>query len=95
MARMISVLVPTARPGGKEIPMAPRVQDLNDKVVGLLWNNKPNGDVLLLRIKEQLSQRFRIAGTDWHQGRKSAADDAAIIEELVSNADLVVNAVGD
>ena len=95
MPETITVLVPTAKAGGKEIPVAPRVHDLNDKVVGLLWNNKPNGDFLLLRIAEQLAQRFRLTTTDVHEGRKSAADDTAVLEEVMSNSDVVVNAIGD
>ncbi len=95
MTKKITVLVPTAKPARQEIPIAPRVQDLNDKVVGLLWNDKPNGDILLLRIKEQLSQRFHLAGTVWQHGRRAGADDTAIIEELTSNTDLVINAMAD
>lgn len=95
MPKTITVLVPTAKAGGKDIPVAPRVHDLNDKVVGLLWNNKPNGDFLLLRIAEQLSQKFRLTTTDIYEGRRSAANDAAIMEELMSNSDVVINAIAD
>ncbi|MBM2824513.1 MAG: hypothetical protein HW402_177 [Dehalococcoidales bacterium] len=91
----ITVLVPTAKPGGKEIPIAPRVQDLNDKIVGLLWNGKPNGDILLFSIKEQLSRRFHLAGTDWQEGRRGGIDDTPIFEELASHADVVINATAD
>ena len=94
-AKTITVLDPTVKPGVKEISLAPRVHDLNGKVVGFLWNGKPNGDILLLRIKEQLSQRFRLAGTNWHQGRTAAADDAPIIDELTRTSDLVINGQGD
>ena len=93
--KIITVLVPTAKARVKEISIAPRVHDLNDKVIGFLWNGKPNGDILLLRIKEQLSQRFRFAGTDWHQGNTDKADDTSTIEELARTSDLVINAIGD
>ncbi len=91
----ITVLVPTAQPGGKEIPIAPRVNDLNGKVVGLLWNGKPNGDILLLGIKELLAQKFHLAGTDWQEGRRGGIDDTPIFEELASHADVVINAIAD
>ncbi len=95
MTKTITVLDPTGKPRFKEIPIATRVHDLNDKVVGFLWNDKPNGDILLLRIKEQLSQKFRLAGTNWHRGRRAPGDYTTSIEELTRTSDLVINAIGD
>ena len=96
VTKTIAVLDPTAKPRAKEISTPPRLQDINDKVVGFLWNTKPNGDILLLRIKEQLSQRFRLAGTSWQQKAITAGPaEAAIIEELANTADVVINAIGD
>jgi len=96
VTKTITVLDPTSTHGGKEISTAPRVNDLNNKVVGFLWNTKPNGDLLLLRIIERLSQRFRLAGTNWHQKPgASVPADAAIIEELAQTSDLVITATGD
>ncbi len=96
MRKTIAVLVPTARPRVKEVSIAPPVHDLNDKVLGFLWNSKPNGDILLRRIEELLSRRFHLAGTRWHQKPSVAlAADAAAIEELTSTADVVINAIGD
>ncbi|MFC2005399.1 hypothetical protein ACFLVG_00335 [Chloroflexota bacterium] len=94
--KTIDVLVPTAKSRTEEISIPPRIHDLNDKVVGFLWNSKANADILLLRIKEQLSQRFRLAGTDWQQkpGVGGPAP-AAIIEELIRTSDLVINASCD
>ena len=96
VTKTITVLDPTAKPGVKEISIAPRVHDLNDKVIGFLWNTKPNADLLLLRIKEQLSQRFHLAGTTWQQKIGAAVSAPAdIIEELAQTSDLVINAIGD
>ncbi len=96
ITKTITVLDPTARPRIKEISIAPRVHDLNDKVLGFLWNGKPNGDLLLLRIKEQLSKRFQLAGTNWHEKRGAAISaEAAAIEELTHTSALVINAIGD
>lgn len=92
----IYVLDPTGKPRVKEVSSAPRVHDLNDKVAGFLWNIKPNGDILLLRIKEQLSRRFHFAGTRWHQKSGPAVSaDTAILEELARTCDVIINAVGD
>ncbi len=94
--KTIAVLDPTAKPRPKEVIRPHQLNDLNGKVVGFLWNTKPNGDILLLRIKEQLSQRYRLAGTEWREkGGTSVAAEAAIIEALVKTSDVVVNAIGD
>ncbi len=94
--KSITVLDPTGEPVAKEIPTTLRLHDLNDKAFGFLWNTKPNGDVLLLRIKEQLSQRFHVAGFTWRQKSIAAGPtDITIMEELLSTSDLVINAIGD
>ena len=96
--KTIIVLDPTVDPAVQEATqaLAPRVSSLNDKILGILWNRKPNGDVLLLRIKEQLSQRFNFKGSNWRE--KPAAEnsaDIATLEELARTSDLVINALGD
>ena len=37
---------------------APRLADLHRKTIGLFWNGKPNGDILLDAIGKLLKQRF-------------------------------------
>jgi hypothetical protein len=37
---------------------APRLKDLNNKKIGLHWNEKPRGDIALQRVKENLEERF-------------------------------------
>lgn len=96
MPETIVVLNPTAKPKVNNIPMAPKVRDLNGKAVGFLWNTKPNGDILLKEIKEQLSQKFHLAGTNWYQKEAVAipAPDKTI-NGLIDSSDLVINAVSD
>lgn len=96
MSKTITVLDPTAKPKVTNVPMAPRVRDLNGKAIGFFWNTKPNADILLLRIQEQLSQRFLPAGTNWHQKQvASIAAEDTTINELVNTSDLVIIAIGD
>ena len=95
MTKTITVLVPTAKSKVEGISGAPRILDLNDKAIGFLWNRKPNGDILLRRIKEQLSQRFHFTATYWHEGNTDKADDISIIEELARTSNMVINAIGD
>jgi hypothetical protein len=94
--RTIAVLNPTARPKAKDISSASRIRDLNGKVIGFLWNNKPNGDLLLGSIEKLLLERFQLSGVKWYQKQVLAnSADAGIIEELALTSDLVVSAISD
>ena len=55
---VITVLNPTGRAGGRNLSVASRPVDLNGRVLGILWNGKPNGDILLGRIRDALARRF-------------------------------------
>ena len=94
--KTIAVLSPTTKPNIKDIPIAPRIHDLDGKVIGFLWNSKPNGDLLLTSIKERLLERFQISGVKWHQKHSLAAPaDTNDITELALASDMVINAIGD
>ncbi|MFC2068930.1 hypothetical protein ACFLTP_08005 [Chloroflexota bacterium] len=94
--KTITVLDPTVQPQVTKNSLAPRLHDLNDKVIGFLWNQKSNGDILLLSIKEQLSQKFHLAGTVWQQKSLAAIPaDATIVGELIHSSDVVINGQGD
>ena len=55
MANTIEVFVPTAEAKIKKLAVNPRIHDLTGKVLGFLWNEKPNGDILLKRLREQIT----------------------------------------
>ena len=96
MERTIKVLDPTAKSRVKEIQANTPSQDLNGKVIGFMWNHKPNGDILLNRIKEELSRRFNLAGTVWkHWEGGGSGPEASILDEMAASADMVVIAIGD
>ena len=95
-ADIITILNPTNVPMTKRIYRSSQPHGLNNKVLGLLWNSKPNGDVMLLRIRDQLSQRFHLAGISWHQKSIQATPaDMATIEKLANVSNLVINAIGE
>jgi hypothetical protein len=96
VAETITILDPTAERRETKSSTSPRIQDLNDQVLGFLWNSKPNGDILLQRIKELLDQDFRIAGSNWYEKPiASIPADAATIEAMAKDSDLLINAIGD
>ena len=51
----------------KPIPHARRIQDLNNKKVGLYWNHKARGNVALDRVKELLSERYKGMTFEWFE----------------------------
>jgi hypothetical protein len=97
MAKIIEVLVPTAEPTVEKFLVNPRAQDLNGKVIGFLWDEKPNGDFLLKYLKKQISRNYKVVGTEWAQvnGVHIAAEDAPEVQQIANVADMVIIAIGD
>ena len=94
--KTVTLLDPTSKAREKKLKMAVRPDNLEGKVVGFLLNSKPNGNLLLLRTKELLSQKFRIASTNWLEKPEAGIPATAdTMDELTRTADLVINAVGD
>ena len=54
----LSVLNPVAEAKTEKVELAPRLTDLSGKTIGLLWNAKSGGDVLLEQNAELLKQRY-------------------------------------
>jgi hypothetical protein len=97
MTDTIEVFVPTAEPKVKKLAVNPRVHDLNSKVLGLLWNEKPNGDILLKRLREQITRKYKQVRTEWGQidGLHVVVENERILNKLAEKADTLVIAVGD
>jgi hypothetical protein len=91
----ITVLDPTGKAGSKEFPAAPRPGGLDGRVLGVLWNGKPNGDILLERVRAALAGRYRLKAMLWR--KKPAVDLPAgpLLAELAAEADFIVNGIGD
>lgn len=96
VTRMITVLDPTAKPTTKELKMAERYDKLVDKVVGVIWNSKPGGDVFLNELGEQLNKRFHFAQILKHEKSDASLGVAeAILNEFSKKCDLVIVGVAD
>lgn len=97
MADMIEIFIPTAEPRIKKFVINSRLPDLDGKVLGFLWNEKPNGDVLLRQLRQHLSQKYKLAGTVWEQigGLHVDVDKAPEIKKIAAIADTVIIAVCD
>lgn len=57
MERLV-VLNPVGIFKPERVAQAPRLKGLNNKKIGLHWNEKPRGDIALTRVKELLEERF-------------------------------------
>jgi len=92
----ITVLDPTATSKRKGIQMAVRLDRLEGKVLGLIWNSKPGGDVLLKRFAEPLNKRFHFSDILWHKKQSASLGlDEDSLNEFSMKCDLVIVAMAD
>ncbi len=82
-----------------EVAMAGRPEDLAGKRVGILWNLKPNGDILLARLQERLEATHGLKSVIWKRRPPSSspltsANDLGVLKDLV-DCDVVLNALAD
>ncbi len=54
----LGVLNPIAQVKRQKVEFASRVSDLNGKTVGLYWNCKPHGNIMLEKTSELLKQKY-------------------------------------
>ena len=92
----IVILDPTSAPLPVDAAVADRPATLNGKVLGLLDNHKMNASGLLDEVYELLSSRYEFASVV----RRSKPDvsrpcPAETIQDLASQCDVVVTAIGD
>lgn len=78
----------------EEVPIAPRPSSLDQKVLGLLDNSKPNADRFLNHVEKFITERVAIP--EIVRIRKSAASGpASLTPEFFQKCDVVINAFGD
>ena len=72
-------------------------ESLSGKRVGLLWNRKPNGDVLLRRLGKRLKERYPDIEVVWLGEKNDSARGAPTesLEEARRECDAAIVAVGD
>ena len=95
-SKMITVLDPMAESTKKEFPMAIRPDKLEGKVMGVIWNTMPNGDILLNRFTELLDKRFHFAQVLRHTKISQVhAITEDILNEFSTKCDFVITGPGD
>jgi hypothetical protein len=86
---------PTRGGAKARLERAPRPMDLAGKVVGMVDNNKEQGDVILATFADALRERFGVA--DVIIRRKPFFSKPAtpeLIDELAAKVDVAIAAVG-
>jgi hypothetical protein len=80
----------------KAVTLAPRLSTLEGKVIGCLWNNRYQGDMILEGVVTELRAGYRIKDVVF--GKKDYIGESAskdLIEKFGRSCDAVVLAVGD
>ncbi|MEE9275094.1 MAG: hypothetical protein V3V62_07285 [bacterium] len=95
MAENLGFVDPTAAGSAKEVPLAPRLEDLSGKVVGVLDNTKEQADVILEAIGEALKERYGVKEVFFRRKEHySKPAEDSMIEEMADACDTVVCALG-
>lgn len=77
-----------------QVHMAPRLENLSNKVLGLIDNSKDNADLFLNRISELIAKAFQIR--EIHIIKKPVGSvPASYTKDFLDNCDCVINAFGD
>ncbi len=92
---VLEVLNPESETRVNKISGAPRVESLNGKRVGLIFNEKPQGDVLLERTAELLKEHFKDITITWFSRQCCQPPPAGYIEAAVKGSDVAIGAAGD
>jgi len=93
---MIKVLNPTAGPARGTSGVAPRPDTLDDKTVGVIWNGRAYGNLIIAEALDLLKQRHRIREVLFRE--KPFLGNVApkpLLDEMAAKAHVVITGVGD
>ncbi|MBI2907637.1 MAG: hypothetical protein HYX92_08290 [Chloroflexi bacterium] len=94
MSRTMKMLSPLATPGRKQSRLAPRVVNLDGKVVGFLRNEWPSLLVTMNSFEEQLKEKDHVFGFVWKAKVGIRGTPPEDLDELARRCDVVVNGLG-
>ena len=92
----LEVLEPTGAPVGGRGVLSPRLDTLDGKTIGILWNGRPAGDKIFNRMMEILKERHKIKEVVFRDkpflGNIAPKD---VLDDLIGKCDAVITGVGD
>jgi hypothetical protein len=93
---MLKVLNPTAGPARGTSGLAARPDTLDDKTVGVIWNGRAYGNLIISEALDLLKQRHRIREVLFRE--KPFLGNVApepLLDEMATKAHVVITGVGD
>ena len=78
----LEVLNPVADKPKRKFDLAPRLNDLRGKTIGLYWNAKPGGNILLERTGQSLKQKIEGIRLKRYNAVGSSGTAYASLEDL-------------
>jgi hypothetical protein len=93
---MIEVFDPTSGPAKGQITLAPRLDTLDGKSLGIIWNGRSHGDKVLNAVIDLLKQKYRFETVVLR--KKPFIGNVApleIQEEIAAVSDAVITGIGD
>ena len=92
----LNVLTPVAEKRSEKMEAAARLNDLGGKRIGLFWNHKPGGDVILAHTAERLKERYSGITFKNYLGERSNSVTPEQLEAVVKDrCDAVVASTAD
>jgi hypothetical protein len=94
----IDVFNPTGKVNNQEIARVASIGDLDNKVIGLIDNGKPNYDIFLARLEELLSHKFNLANiinVKKVENDTGAPLNRGELEKLAAECQVVINGICD
>jgi hypothetical protein len=91
-----AVYNPTSGPTAEKMGMAPRIENLQNGVLGVIDNGKTNSDTVLNRVVSNLAERYSledVVTVKKHSVSHAIKDDAA--QMLAQKCDFVLAGIGD
>ncbi|MFQ5933837.1 MAG: hypothetical protein ACE5KI_04270 [Dehalococcoidia bacterium] len=80
----------------ESIAMAPRLDTLNGKRVGLLFDGRLNGDKLLWMVADLIKEQYETGEVNfWARPNVSDISPPDLMDEMASKADVGLIAIGD
>ncbi|MBI2907566.1 MAG: hypothetical protein HYX92_07935 [Chloroflexi bacterium] len=93
--QQLIVLDPTEQPRPGTFPLAQRLGSLEGKVIGCLWNSKPHGDRVLKLLSDRLLDKYGAKSVHVQKVIIGSRAPREVLDNLISNCDAVIAALGD
>ena len=78
----------------EENPIAPRLSDLNGKILGLLDNGKDNADLFLDCVEALVTKKYSISKV-LRIKKLDGSAAAPLTQEFYDSCNFIINAIGD